>query len=659
MADNFNLRTFLTENKLTKNAKLLNENADIAQAFSEAGLTGTVTVLFQSDSNMGEPDIYTMPAERALKSIIDKAANAESVLVAQGSEIVKGEQIGDYEEETEGLECKVVIEILDKGVYEIYQDSVETEDTLDEAQFSDSYDTPAAKAVNAKAGEIVGSIRGYSTALQTIQDAIKQVEQEVGSEVTRSEKSTLEKHLLWMFRREMEMERESVENKKTVMEASYKAPSNLKRTVKENLNGYHSEFGQATGTGKEDDTDYLADLAAQSNTFEEFVQGLKRILGPSESNYEGYRSTWNRLKGVNEASYKTSSNSKEAQHLKKGDIIGSGDEVVSVSAGAKTPAGKVEVTLKTKSGSTKVSTWGKTTKVGVKAKETVKENTMTKRDQYLTRLVENALGLNVTEDDNVDYTMGRHDDPDQLPNPAPELNIPEGDEMVQNNTIPEYKTVEELMTQIDKGTNKVAEEHKITEMKRIAKLLREKAQNLEESEHAAHINPKDIKKLNDEAIKLDKAAAKFQAAYEKTYNKKGKAPAPKADNIEKPEALQETTMKNFDLRKFLVENKLTAGSRIINENVNIEQAFTQAGINLETPATVAINDDLGTIVDYKEFNTGKEALEYVKQEMQSEYLAGELPEINYEGDIEPSSELETQPKLEFQFEDADIVIIQA
>jgi len=71
-------------------------------------------------------------------------------------------------------------------------------------------------------------------------------------------------------------------------------------------------------------------------------------------------------KELDEASYKTSDNSKEAQYLKKGDIITSGDEVISVSAGAKTPSGKVEVTLKTKDGKTKTSTWGKTTKVGVK-----------------------------------------------------------------------------------------------------------------------------------------------------------------------------------------------------------------------------------------------------------------------------------------------------
>jgi hypothetical protein len=94
------------------------------------------------------------------------------------------------------------------------------EEATNEAQFSDSYDTPAAKAVNAKAEQIVGTIRGYSTALQTIQDAIRQIEQEVGSEVTRSEKSTLERHLLHMFRNNMEMEREGAENDKPVMEST-------------------------------------------------------------------------------------------------------------------------------------------------------------------------------------------------------------------------------------------------------------------------------------------------------------------------------------------------------------------------------------------------------------------------------------------------------
>jgi hypothetical protein len=47
--------------------------------------------------------------------------------------------------------------------------------------------------------------------------------------------------------------------------------------------------------------------------------------------------------GLKEDSYKVSKNSKQAQQLKKGDIITSGDEVISVSSGVKTPSGKVEV----------------------------------------------------------------------------------------------------------------------------------------------------------------------------------------------------------------------------------------------------------------------------------------------------------------------------
>jgi flagellar biosynthesis chaperone FliJ len=70
-------------------------------------------------------------------------------------------------------------------------------------------------------------------------------------------------------------------------------------------------------------------------------------------------------KELDEASYKVSPNAISAQNLKKGDIITSGEEVVSVSAGAKTPSGKVEVTL-TKDGKTRTAIWGKSTKVGVK-----------------------------------------------------------------------------------------------------------------------------------------------------------------------------------------------------------------------------------------------------------------------------------------------------
>ena len=276
----------------------------------------------------------------------------------------------------------------------------------------------------------------------------------------------------------------------------------------------------------------------------------------AESLYEGKEKELKEGK-----SYKVSKNSKEAQHLKKGDIIGSGDEVVSVSAGAKTPSGKVEVTLKTKDGKTKTSTWGKTTKVGVKEKETVKENKMTQRDKYLTRLVENALGLEGYGDDNVN----RQREKQGLP-PAQGPKYSEGiteDEIAKETVIPEYSSIDELMKSIDHGTNKVAEEHKIQEMKKIAEALRMKAKNMEESEHAAHISPKDLKQLATDAAKLEKAAEKLKAAFDKKFNKKTKsASAPKAEKEETPVALAE----GFDLKKFLVENKLTSNSRMLSEN---------------------------------------------------------------------------------------------
>lgn len=78
-------------------------------------------------------------------------------------------------------------------------------------------------------------------------------------------------------------------------------------------------------------------------------------------------------RGLNETSYKISSNSKEAQYLKKGDII-TGGEIISVSSGARTPSGKVEVILKGKDGKTRKHIWGKFTKVGVKSKNEEKVN---------------------------------------------------------------------------------------------------------------------------------------------------------------------------------------------------------------------------------------------------------------------------------------------
>ena len=81
-------------------------------------------------------------------------------------------------------------------------------------------------------------------------------------------------------------------------------------------------------------------------------------------------------------------NRKEAQYLKKGDIITSGEEIVSVSSGAKTPSGKIEVTLKNKQGKIRTSIWGKTTKIGVKDdSESLMENHERRRLQVIAGII--------------------------------------------------------------------------------------------------------------------------------------------------------------------------------------------------------------------------------------------------------------------------------
>ncbi len=137
MADNFNLRQFLTENKLTKNAKLLKENADVTQAFSQAGITGEVTVAFHSEQGMSEPEFQVMNAQDALAMIASEAEGAEDVLIGQGDEI---DQQGDLDPQTQGLECKLEVAILDHGTYEVYQGS--NEENLDEADWRNNPYTP-------------------------------------------------------------------------------------------------------------------------------------------------------------------------------------------------------------------------------------------------------------------------------------------------------------------------------------------------------------------------------------------------------------------------------------------------------------------------------------------------------------------------------------
>lgn len=90
---------------------------------------------------------------------------------------------------------------------------------------------------------------------------------------------------------------------------------------------------------------------------------------------------------------------KKASQLKKGDIVTSGEEVVSISSGAKTPSGKIEVTLKNKKGKTRTSLWGKSTMIGVKE---VNENKKMKKSELKEMVRQSILKEMEGGDDVVD-----------------------------------------------------------------------------------------------------------------------------------------------------------------------------------------------------------------------------------------------------------------
>jgi len=142
--------------------------------------------------------------------------------------------------------------------------------------------------------------------------------------------------------------------------------------------------------------------------------------------------------------------------------------------------------------------------------------------------------------------MGRHDDPNQLPNPAPEITIPEGEEMVEEKPMPKYESIEKLMQEIDKSTDEEAHKFKMQEMKRVADGLEKKATALEEGDDADHIDQKKLKQMKKDIMTLRKGIEKMEKLGDKKFTKK----ETKADLKE-----------GFDLRKYLVENKMTSNSR--------------------------------------------------------------------------------------------------
>jgi hypothetical protein len=108
------------------------------------------------------------------------------------------------------------------------------------------------------------------------------------------------------------------------------------------------------------------------------------------------------------------------------------------------------------------------------------------------------------------------------------------------------------------------------EMKRVADMLEKKCTGLEEGDDADHIDQKKLKQMKKDIMALRKGIEKMEKLGEKKFTKK----ETKADLKE-----------GFDLRKFLVENKMTRNSRMLNEN----ETPTSLGIEIGADMEVGMN----------------------------------------------------------------------
>ena len=184
-----------------------------------------------------------------------------------------------------------------------------------------------------------------------------------------------------------------------------------------------------------------------------------------------------------------------------------------------------------------------------KKKPIMKETNLTAKERRLVEMVNSAMGIGEEE--------GHQNADPNVPNDSTDMAIdmmknglPEGEEMVQDKPLPKYESIEELMKEIEHGTNEAAHKYKMEEMKRVYEALEAKVGALEEGEHAEHIDQKAVKQMRKDIAALRKAEEKLRKEFDKKFSGKEKKETPAKEKA--VEALQEGA---FDLRKFLAENR--------------------------------------------------------------------------------------------------------
>ena len=187
-------------------------------------------------------------------------------------------------------------------------------------------------------------------------------------------------------------------------------------------------------------------------------------------------------------------------------------------------------------------------RIDAQVESALQESRLTAKERRLVEMVQDALGVTKEVHQNADPNV-----PNDSTDMAVDMmknGLPEGDEMVQEKALPKYNSIEELMKEIEHGTNEAAHKYKMDEMKRVYEALEAKVGALEEGEHAEHIDQKAVKQMRKDIAALRKAEEKLRKEFDKKFSGKEKKETPAKEKA--VEALQEGT---FDLRKFLAENR--------------------------------------------------------------------------------------------------------
>lgn len=151
------------------------------------------------------------------------------------------------------------------------------------------------------------------------------------------------------------------------------------------------------------------------------------------------------------------------------------------------------------------------------AEETIQE-TLTAKEKMLIEMVQDALGVTKEVHQNADPAVPN--DSTDMAIDMMKNRLPEGDEMVDENPLPKYRNIDELMSNIEHGTNEAAHKYKMERMKEVAEALEAKVTSLEEGENAEHIDQKAVKQMRKDILALRKAEEKLRKEFEKKFASK-------------------------------------------------------------------------------------------------------------------------------------------